>query len=404
MPPKEDKSQKTEKATERKKREAKKEGQVAKSKEVMGWATLLGTTFAAPFLLGGVASALQTTLVTLPDTIVVPDEGTMLAVTGETAIGAFMGLMPMLLTAAAIAIFGSIAQTGLMLTPKALKPKLSHVSPAKGLKRLFSVQSLWQTVMQLGKLVIIGLVSVPILYGTTRDLIASGFADLSSSLELLFDQALVMLRLAAALGLTLAVLDFAFQKWKTERDLRMSKQEVKQEMKNSEGDPIIKMRQRSARMAMSRNRMIASVADADVVVVNPTHVAVALKYTGERGAPRVVARGADAVAKKIRDAARDAEVPIVRSRLLARAIYESCRVDDEIPRDLFEAVATVLAFVHRLRGRPSLTGDLLLELPVTWAGDRAQVAREHRRSLRRRRAKRGLGGTRPTAAAASSGG
>lgn len=395
MPPKEDKSQKTEKPTERRKKEARKEGQVAKSKEVMGWATLLGTTFAAPALLGGVADALRHHLVVMPDTIVVPDEGTMLGATGETVAAAVLGLLPMLFAAAAIAVFGSIAQTGLVFSPKALKPKWNRISPAQGFKRLFSSQSLWQAVLQLGKLVMIGLVSIPVLYGTTRDFIAAGFMDLNAALGILFQQALLLLRLAAGLGLVLALADFGFQRWKHEKDLRMTKHEIKQEMKNTEGDPIIKMRQRSLRMAMSRNRMIASVADADVVIVNPTHVAVALRYTGERGAPRVLARGGDALARRIKEAARSADVPIVRSRLLARALYESCRVDDEIPRDLFEAVATVLAFVHRLRGRPSLSGDLLLELPVTWSDDRGRVAREHRRSLRRRRARRGLGGTRP---------
>jgi flagellar biosynthetic protein FlhB len=305
----------------------------------------------------------------------------------------------MLLAAAAIAIFGSIAQTGLVFSPKAIKPKLNRISPLQGFKRLFSAQSLWQAALQLGKLVMIGLVAIPVLYGTTRDLIAAGLMDLPTALGALFDRSLLMLRLAAGLGLVLAIADFGFQRWKHEKDLRMTKHEVKQEMKNTEGDPVVKMRQRSLRMAMSRNRMIASVADADVVVVNPTHVAVALRYTGERGAPRVLARGGDVLAQRIKEAARSAEVPVVRSRLLARALYDSCRVDDEIPRDLFEAVATVLAFVHRLRGRPSLSGDLLLELPVTWADDRGQVAREHRRSLRRRRAKRGLGGVRPQAAA-----
>src|SRR5699024_476696 len=129
--------------------------------------------------------------------------------------------------------------------------------------------------------------------------------------------------------------DYGFQRWKTEKDMRMSKQEIKQELKNSDGDPHVKARQRSVRMAASRNRMIASVADADVVVTNPTHVAVALRYVPGTGAPRVVARGADGIAMRIRAAARDAEVPIVESRPLARALYASCEVDREIPRELF---------------------------------------------------------------------
>jgi flagellar biosynthetic protein FlhB len=143
------------------------------------------------------------------------------------------------------------------------------------------------------------------------------------------------------------------------------------------------------RMAASRNRMIASVADADVVIANPTHVAVAVRYERDAGAPRVVARGADGVAQRIKAAARDAGVPVVESRPLARALYSSCDVDREIPRELFEGVAIVLAFVHRLSGRVALTGDHLIEIPVSWdpalSDLESAAGRAHRRARRRRR-------------------
>ena len=158
-------------------------------------------------------------------------------------------------------------------------------------------------------------------------------------------------------------------------------------MRNAEGDPHVKARQRSMRMSASRNRMIASVTDADVVITNPTHVAVAIRYQPESGAPRVVARGGDSVAAKIRYAARNAEVPIVESKPLARALYGACRVDDEIPRELYEGVATVLAFVHRLKRRPTVTGEHILEVPQTWDPEMSDLSAARRRRRRSSRSK-----------------
>ncbi len=175
-----------------------------------------------------------------------------------------------------------------------------------------------------------------------------------------------LVQLVAVVGTLIGVADFAWQRFNLKRDSRMTKQEVKQETRESEGDPHVKAKLRQNGMAMSRNRMLASVGEADVVITNPTHFAVALVYEPLKGAPRVVARGADGMAQRIRRAAEDGGVPVVESPPLARTLYRACRVDDEIPAALFQAVATVLAFIRRLEGRPLLGGRTSLAVPDTW--------------------------------------
>jgi flagellar biosynthetic protein FlhB len=179
----------------------------------------------------------------------------------------------------------------------------------------------------------------------------------------------------------------------------MSKQEVKQELKNSDGDPHVKAKQRSLRAAFGRNQMLAAVADEDVVITNPTHYAVALRYVPSRGAPKVVARGADGLAAKIRERAKDAGVPMVAAPPLARALHAACRVEEEIPKELFQAVATVLAFVHRT-GRSRLSGSPV-SVPVvdTWTPkgfDPGAHRRDKRRSQRRSRPAKPHIGVTPT--------
>lgn len=247
------------------------------------------------------------------------------------------------------------------------------------------MRTAWQAATGVAKMVAVGLVAIPMLSGVARDLLGGMQFELPGAISYVATSTMSIVRVTALVGLAIAAADYGFQRWKTSKDMMMSKEEIKQEMRNSEGDPHVKARQRSVRMAMSRNRMIASVGDADVVVTNPTHVAVALRYRPETGAPRVVARGGDGMARRIRHEAREQGVPIVESRPLARALYATCRVDDEIPRELFEGVALVLAFVHRLRARPSVTGEHLLEVPVTWDPSLSELesANRTRRRLRR---------------------
>ncbi|MDZ7678932.1 MAG: EscU/YscU/HrcU family type III secretion system export apparatus switch protein [Acidimicrobiales bacterium] len=378
----EDKSQKTEKATPRKRRESRKEGQIAKSQDLYGWVAVLGGSFVIPLLISGVGGRLTDLFTRLPDVIARPEVASMHQVTSSLAVSVF-GLLSVFLVGAMLLSIGvTLAQVGFVLSGKPLKPQPKRIDPIQGFKRLFSVRTAWQAATGVAKMSVVGLVSIPLLYGVARDLSGDMQFELRSAIAYVAGSTLAIVRITAVVGLVIALADYAFQRWRTDKDMMMSKHDVKQETKNTEGDPQVKARQRAIRMSASRNRMIATVGDADVVVTNPTHVAVALRYRPETGAPRVVARGADAVASRIRHEARMASVPIVESRPLARALYASCRVDEEIPRTLFEGVATVLAFVHRLRLHPSISGEHLLEVPVTWdpaLSDLAAANRTRRR-------------------------
>jgi len=378
-------SPKTEKPTPRRKREARREGQIAKSQDLYGWVAVLGATFIVPPLLGAMAERLREGIGGVREVMLRPEPSVMTEVAGSLVTSVFVLLGAFLLVTAALSLVVTLAQVGFVLSAKPVKPQLKRLDPIAGFKRLFSVRTAWQAATGVAKMVAVGLVAIPMLSGVARDLLGGMQFELPGAISYVATSTMSIVRVTALVGLAIAAADYGFQRWKTSKDMMMSKEEIKQEMRNSEGDPHVKARQRSVRMAMSRNRMIASVGDADVVVTNPTHVAVALRYRPETGAPRVVARGGDGMARRIRHEAREQGVPIVESRPLARALYATCRVDDEIPRELFEGVALVLAFVHRLRARPSVTGEHLLEVPVTWDPSLSELesANRTRRRLRR---------------------
>lgn len=361
-----DKDQKTEKPTPRRKREARREGRIPRSADLYAWIVVMVATFVVPALLGAMAGRLRDGVHGVRQVMLRPEPAVAGQVVVSLTISVLVVLVAFLLATAALGVVVNVAQVGFVVTGKPLKPQLKRLDPIGGFKRLFSVRTAWQAVTGLLKMAAIGLVSIPLLSGVARDLLGGMQFELSNGIAYVASSTLSVVRITALVGLVIAAADYGFQRWRTAKDMMMSKEEIKQELRNTEGDPHIKARQRSIRMAFSRNRMIASVADADVVITNPTHVAVALRYRPETGAPRVVARGGDALARRIRNEAREHSVPIVESRPLARALYATCRVDDEIPRELFEGVALVLAFVHRLRARPAVTGEHLLEVPVTW--------------------------------------
>ncbi len=383
-----DRSDKTEKPTPKRRREARQEGRIPRSQDLYGWLAVLVATFIVPPVVGGVGQGLTAGMEDLRRVIARPDEAIMSEVATSMVTGVASMVVLFLVAAFALAVVTNMAQVGFVLSTKALKPKFSHISPKQGIKRLASVRTLWQALTGIAKMTAIAIVTIPALVGVAEQLVGGAQFDLTGGLAFLAARTLSAVRVAAVVGVVIAAADYGFQRWRSEKDLMMSKQEVKQEMRNSEGDPHVKARQRSVRLAASRNRMIASVADADVVITNPTHVAVALRYRRETGAPRVVARGGDGLAMRIRAAARDGGVPIVESRPLARALYSSCEVGHEVPRELFEGVATVLAFVHRLGQRRLVTADHLLEVPMSWDPKLSDLAdpagRAHRRASRRR--------------------
>ena len=238
-----------------------------------------------------------------------------------------------------------------------MQPKLKKLSLISGSKRIFGTQALWEgskTLVKAGVVALISYLSVKAVMP-----LLGGLVPADATLDVATDGLTRLLQTVAVAGLLMGGADYAFQRRKVGKQVKMTKHEVKQEHKQTEGDPLIKSAIRSRQLAVSRNRMMAEVGGADVVLVNPTHVAVALKYDPAVGAPTVIAKGAGAIAARIREKADEAEVPLVRDVPLARALYGSCQVGQEIPVELFAAVAQVLAFVisRRTKGQRGGTHD-----------------------------------------------
>jgi flagellar biosynthetic protein FlhB len=348
--------EKTEKPTARKLREARREGRVAKSPDVGAWAGVLVASLLLPVVARQLLAVATDLLSQLRGIIAQPDPAAALALVKQGARDAVLTAAPLAGGLMLVGVVAAAGQGGLHPATKLLKPKLSRLNPLAGIKRTFGTHALWEAAKAVLKTAVIGLV----LYSSVRKLVplllSSGPLPLPAVLAAVRDAVLTLFRSAAVAGLVLAAADYAVLRRKTGKQLRMSKQEVKEEHKQSEGDPNLRSAIRSRQIAMSRNRMMADLVKADVVVVNPTHVAVALRYDPARGAPRVVAKGAGAIAARIREVATEHRIPLVQDVPLARALHKSCELGQEIPAELFTAVARVLAFVLTLRARGSAAG------------------------------------------------
>lgn len=341
---------KTEAPTPKKKEDAKKKGTVAKSSDLGPWLTALIATYGLPWVVASVGRGLVETMTSLGDLADHPDPTVVPQVLGVALRTGFLASLPFLLALMVLAVVTTMGQTGLVLSLHPLKPDLRRLDPIKGTKRLFSARSLWETGKQIVKAAVIVWLAWPHVFAVHEHLIGSGRMALGPALGVLADDLLAMARKIAWAAVVIGVFDYAYQRRAKLRDLRMTKQEVRDEMRMMDGDPQVKSRIRSLQLAMGRSRMMAAVSGASVVVTNPTHIAVAITYDpAAGGAPRIVAIGTDVVAARIREKAMESRVPIVEAKPLARALWRSCEVGDEIPAVLYEAVAKVLAFVRRLR-------------------------------------------------------
>lgn len=352
-----DKSSRTEEATEKRKSQARTDGQVAMSRDVGTAAILIG---GIGFLSVGVPIGLrQLTDVTRRGLTLSFDETFWKALTIEhvhtiivqISVTTLFLILPILGVILFMSTGASLAQTGFMWRPNALQPKFSKLNPIAGLGKLFSTRSIMELIKGLIKIAIIMGVA---LFIARHDLLlvpALMDYDLASSIEMAG-----RLTLKVAMGVTgaltvVAAADYLYQRYEWARDLRMTKQEVKEEHKAAEGDPLVRGRIRTAQRDLAKKRMMAAVQTADVVVTNPTHLAVALKYdTAQKAAPYVVAKGAGFIAERIRELARHHGVAVVENKLVARTLYRLVDVGKEIPSNLYRAVAEILAFVYRARG------------------------------------------------------
>jgi flagellar biosynthetic protein FlhB len=342
-------SDKTEQPTAKRKREARRDGNLARSTEVVVWAQMLAAAFLLPACLGLGMRSLRQVMHQVGVLVTRPDAEAAVRLMSSGVMGGLLAIAPLALGMVAIGLVGNFAQTGLAFSGKALRPQFSRVSPAKGLKRLLSPHSAWEAVKAALKLVVLTAVAWPAVAHLGAALGGGSRMDSGHVLSVAAGATLNLIRSTALAGLVLAALDYGFQRRRVRKSVMMTRQEVRDEYRQSEGDPMTRSRIRQRQVEMSRNRMMAAVAVSSVVVVNPTHIAVALEYRPELGAPRVVAKGQGLIAARIREEAEKHNVPVVRDVPLARTLHAACKLGQAVPADLYEAVARVLAFVFNLK-------------------------------------------------------
>lgn len=349
-----DAGDKTEEPTAKKLAQARSEGKVAKSQEInttVMLAVSLGLLLVwAPFFLRQMVSLFWATQGRAHTFELTPDQVPGLFHAGILFVGTL--LIPLVIPLALAALGVNVAQVGFNLSLKPLQPSLSKLNPMNGIKRLFGVKGLVELGKSLFKIGVIATVAFLTIREKLPVILSLSGTTVGQYLETVCAVTLLLgLRVVIAL-IVLSVLDFLFQRHQHRKELKMTKQEVKDEMKQSEGDPAVKGKVRGLMRQMARDRMLEAIKRADVVVTNPVHVAVALRYDpAKAGAPEVVAKGARKMAQRIKDIAREHEVPIVENPPLARQLFKLTEVGDLVPSSLYKAVAEVLAFVYRLKGR-----------------------------------------------------
>ena len=361
---------KSEEPTDKRLRESREKGQLARSRELSTVAVTLGGIGGLLASGGNLAQTLmammQGTFELSRETLL--DEGSMVRLLMSNGLMALEAIMPLLIALLIASIVGPVSLGGWLFSGKAMAPKVSRMNPAAGLKRMFSTKALVELLKALGKFLVVLSVALLVLSAYQDDLLS--IAKQPLDLAIMHSAEIVgWCALWMACGLILiAAVDVPFQLWDNKQKLMMTKQEVRDEYKDSEGKPEVKSRIRQLQRDAAQRRMMQAVPEADVVITNPTHFAVALKYDAARGgAPMLVAKGGDFVALKIREIAQEHKVTVLESPALARSVYYSTEIDQEIPAGLYLAVAQVLAYVYQLRqyrGGKGRRPDPLTNLPI----------------------------------------
>lgn len=349
-----DSGERSEKATDKHLKEARQKGRISRSQDLTAWLGIGAAAIALPAAIALGASAGTEQLISLTAVVAAPSPAAALESLGRGLGSILPTLGVMLATVAIVTLLGAVVQGG--VHPRKLAGRFEQFNIVNGVKRVFGLQALWEGAKALLKTAAIGVALWIVIAGLMPVLSASGSHSLSRLLGTANDGSAALLQTAIIVGLALAAIDVFVVMRRNTKHTRMTKREVRDENKNSEGDPLIRQQRRSRQLAISRNRMIAAVGGSDVVLVNPTHVAVALRYEAGRSAPKVVAKGTGVIADRIRERAKETGVPMVREVALARALHAACEVGQEIPEDLYNAVARVLVFVDSLRRRGAARG------------------------------------------------
>ncbi len=352
--------EKTEEPTAKKLEDARKEGQVSKSKELTNAAQLLMVFLVLKFWVGSMGNY----FIGIFDNIYnqIPEyatfysgsfpEATFNKIFVEIILKMLLIMAPVLLLGVAVVFVSDLLQVKWRPTAKPLTPKFSKINPANGIKRIFSANSLVELLKSILKIVIIGYATYSYLKKNAPSIYLVYDLGLTQTIGALGNLVIGLGLRITIWYLIIAVLDFAYQKWKFHDDMKMTKQEVKDEYKNQEGNPEIKSKQRQRMQEASRRRMMQQLPEADVVITNPTHYAVAIKYDPEQfDAPYIVAKGADYLAQKIKETAKENHIEIVENKPLARMLYANVEIGQVVPPELYQAVAEVLAYVYHLKGK-----------------------------------------------------
>ena len=352
--------EKTEEPTGKKLNDARKEGQVAKSKESANAFGILALFIILKVYVGTIGTrfieSFHVVYGQIPE-LVKMYNGNLSVASLQVLLRSMMLrlltiIAPVLLIGVMVAVICDIVQVKWRPTTKPIKPKFSKLSPVKGFARIFSPNSLVELLKSLLKLVVIGYVVYSYLKGRVGQIFLLYDITLNQAIGLIGEIAIDLGIRIAMVYMVIAFLDFWYQKWKFRQDMKMTKQEVKEEYKNQEGDPQVKAKQKQRMREASMRRMMSQLPEADVVITNPTHYAVAVKYDPEKyDAPYVLAKGEDYLAQKIKDVAREHEIEIVENKPLARMLYANVEIGGLIPPELYQAVAEVLAFVYHLKGK-----------------------------------------------------
>jgi len=348
-----DEEEKTEEPTAKKLSEARKEGNVAKSQEVVGITTLIVgivvIIFYFKFIFYKAMKFYVYYLSFISHEFTLND---LISLVIKSAMELILLLIPLMAAMMLAGVIGNVAQFGFLFTTKAIMPKFSKLNPITGLKNLFGKKKLFEGIKMTLKVAIAFGVGFNLFLSWLDEIPKLELFPLMTQIKWLMNKSIILAFTMIGVFVVFAAIDFAFQKYSYKKSLKMSKQEIKDEMKNSEGNPEIKAKIRQIQMKMASQRMMKEVPKADVVVTNPTHYAVAIRYnSSEDKAPKVVAKGVDHLAQKIKEIARENDVMVIENRPLARQLYAEVEIDEYIPEKLYKAVIEVLLMVYKAKGK-----------------------------------------------------
>lgn len=344
--------EKTEKATPKKRLDARKKGQVAKSQDIN---TAIGLLVVFMLLLFAGSNLFQTIISIFQHSF---QEYMLLEVTEENVYTILVEILkevakiiaPIMVAALVAGVASNYLQIGFLFSTETIQIKLEKIDPIKGFKRIFSLRSVIEFLKSILKITIVGFITFLVLWNRMDEILVLSQKSIGTALATIANLTVQMGLYAGGALLILALLDYLYQKYDFEKNLRMSKQDIKDEYKNTEGDPLIKSKIKQKQREMAMSRMMQEVPKADVIITNPTHYAVVLKYDEDKfDAPYVVAKGVDFMAQKIKLIAKENDVAMVENRPLARALYSQTDIGETIPENFFKAVAEILAYVYRTK-------------------------------------------------------